>query len=187
LNGPFGIQTGVAISFMVKRAKAKGSRVRYANRPQLETAEEKLSFLGNTELREIEMINIRPNARHDWVNQAATDFDTLIPIADKATKSIKVGGQERAIFKTFSFGVVTNRDEWVYSEEAKDLEIKVRYLILTYNDDCRRLQAVRDPKQRSELLGKSIKWTRAVKADLAAGIEYIFDAAVEPSILSAVC
>jgi predicted helicase len=46
----FGIQTGVAISFMVKRAKAKGCRIHYTRRPQLDTAEEKLSFLGNAKL-----------------------------------------------------------------------------------------------------------------------------------------
>ena len=41
----FGIQTGVAISFMVKRAKQKGWRIFYARRPEMETAEEKRSFL----------------------------------------------------------------------------------------------------------------------------------------------
>jgi predicted helicase len=49
----FGIQTGVAISLMVKRAKAKGCRIYYARRPALETAEEKLVFLANTKLGEI--------------------------------------------------------------------------------------------------------------------------------------
>ena len=43
----FGIQTGVAISFMVKRAKQKGCRIFYARRPEMETAEEKLAFLNS--------------------------------------------------------------------------------------------------------------------------------------------
>ena len=38
----FGIQTGVAISFLVRRAKQKGCRIFYARRPEMETAEEKL-------------------------------------------------------------------------------------------------------------------------------------------------
>jgi hypothetical protein len=44
----FGIQTGVAISFFVKRqgvSGKKGCRVFYARRPEMETAEEKLSWL----------------------------------------------------------------------------------------------------------------------------------------------
>jgi predicted helicase len=36
----FGIQTGVAISFMVKRAKAKGCRINYSRRPQLLKSDE---------------------------------------------------------------------------------------------------------------------------------------------------
>ena len=49
----FGIQTGVAISFMVKRANANGCRIYYARRPQLETAEEKLALLVSTRLDRI--------------------------------------------------------------------------------------------------------------------------------------
>ena len=41
----FGIQTGVAISFMVKKAKDKGCRIFYVRRPEMETAEEKLASL----------------------------------------------------------------------------------------------------------------------------------------------
>jgi predicted helicase len=91
------------------------------------------------------------------------------------TKSTKVGGQEHAVFKSFSLGVVTNRDEWVYAEAASDVEAKVRTLIATYNDDCERLQSVRDPKERASLLDNSIKWTRSVKRDLASGTKYKFD------------
>src|SRR5450830_406193 len=47
----FGIQTGVAISFMVKRARqgkhVEGCRIYYARRPEMETAEDKLAFLSN--------------------------------------------------------------------------------------------------------------------------------------------
>src|SRR5207248_216683 len=45
----FGIQTGVAISFFVKRHKQKGCKIFYARRPEMDTADEKLSFLANTE------------------------------------------------------------------------------------------------------------------------------------------
>jgi predicted helicase len=100
----FGIQTSVAISFMVKR-KAKGSRIRYMRRPQLESADEKLSFLNTARMATIEFEELEPTPKHDWVNQSTNDFDSLVPIANKETKSTKVVGQERAIFKTFSLGV----------------------------------------------------------------------------------
>jgi predicted helicase len=62
----FGIQTGVAISLMVKRRGARGSRIRYARRPRLETAEEKLAYLGRAALEQVAFDEIRPTGRHDW-------------------------------------------------------------------------------------------------------------------------
>ena len=119
----FGIQTGVAISFMVKRAKAKGGcRIRYARRPQLETAEEKLALLGSTNLEDTAFEDIRPNSRHDWINIADNDFETLIPSADKQTKLSKKAFQQKAVFGLFSLGVVTARDSWVYDFDKKSLE-----------------------------------------------------------------
>jgi predicted helicase len=44
----FGIQAGVAISFFVKRRKQRGCRINYARRPELDTAEDKLAWLGST-------------------------------------------------------------------------------------------------------------------------------------------
>jgi predicted helicase len=44
----FGIQTGVAISFFVKRRKQEGCKIFYARRPEMETAEEKLAFLASS-------------------------------------------------------------------------------------------------------------------------------------------
>jgi predicted helicase len=81
----FGIQTGVAIGFMVKRAKAKGCRIHYARRPQLETAEDKLTFLENTKIAALAFEEVQANARHDWINQSSNDFDTLIEIASPST------------------------------------------------------------------------------------------------------
>src|SRR3546814_6777172 len=37
----FGIQTGVAISFLVKKRGSRGARIFYTRRPEMETAEEK--------------------------------------------------------------------------------------------------------------------------------------------------
>lgn len=166
----FGIQTGVAISFMVKRAKQKGCRIFYARRPEMETAEEKLAFLHNARLREMDFEEVTPDAKHNWINLTSNDFDTLMPLASKETKVAKTAAKERAIFKLFSLGVVTNRDEWVYDERDSLLDEKVRFLIHEYNADIDRLE-----KDASSAPGEAIKWTRAVKADLQKRIRYEFD------------
>ena len=171
----FGIQTGVAISLMVKRVGSKGCRIQYSRRPQREIADKKLAFLGNTKVGALDFAEIRPNTKWDWINQAENDFETFVPIADKATKSVRGSGQDRAIFKSFSFGVVTNRDEWVYAENEMQLRRRVKYLIEKYNEDKTRLAAITDARKRAALLDQSIKWTRAVKRDLANGVTYKFN------------
>lgn len=177
----FGIQTGVAISFLIKRRSAvrrvKGSkgtkgehacRIFYTRRPEFETAEEKLSWLGQARLRELATEEVRPDAKGNWINLTSNDFDELLPIASKEVKAAKRPSQEKAIFKLYSLGVVTNRDEWVYGESEAEVEEKVRQLITTYNVERATLGAKQS--QRSQ----EIKWTRAVKRDLANSVEYFY-------------
>jgi predicted helicase len=172
------IRVGVAVYFCVKRSGVKGCRIYYEPTDDYAKSDEKRDFLQAKRLDQRQFVEIEADANNNWINQTDNDFGSFIPLADKATKSTKVAGQEHAIFKTFSFGVVTNRDEWVYSESKIDLEAKVRSLIAVYNQDCTRLQSVRDPKERAELLDQSIKWTRAVKRDLENGTKYKFDSSL---------
>ena len=174
----FGIQTGVAISFMVKRATAGAktskikspARVYYVRRPELETAEEKLGFLANHAMRDLDFDEVQPDKTGNWVNLTNNDFETLLPLASKETKAAKTAAKERAVFKLFSLGVVTNRDEWVYGENDQHLERKTRHLIDSYNAEVNRQKV-----GNAEELGTAIKWTRAVKADLQKGVRYVFD------------
>ena len=134
----FGIQTGVAISLMVKRAQAKGCRIKYARRPQLETAEEKLAFLDNAKADSIVFDEVKPSARYDWINQSDNDFDSLMPIASPSTKNAKNPSQERAAFRHFSLGIATNRDEWAYDWAAQTVGQKVAFFCDFFNAEQKR-------------------------------------------------
>lgn len=52
---------------------------------------------------------------------ADNDFDDLLPLANKETKLAKSQKEERAVFKLFSLGVVTARDDWVYDFNEQNL------------------------------------------------------------------
>jgi predicted helicase len=173
-NNVFGIQTGVAISFMVKRAKVKGSRIHYSRRPQLETAEEKLEFLDNAELDKIELDELSPNDRSDWINYEGTDFETFIPIASKSTKAVKVAGQERAVFKLFSLGVVTNRDEWVYHPNRDQLSAQVQKFIGIYESERVRWKAEGRPSEIGAWVNREIKWTSELETYLKRDASLVF-------------
>ena len=82
-NNVFGIQTGVAISFMVKKRALKSNRIFYARRPEMETAEDKLAFLGTTAAAQIQYEQITPDKAANWVNLTENDWDTLAPIGAK--------------------------------------------------------------------------------------------------------
>ena len=128
-NNVFGIQTGVAISFLVKRkdpssgasrhppgnAKAFPSvpqgkkgfaacRIFYARRPEMETREEKLEWLGQSQLSRLALEEVLPDEKANWLNQTDNDFAELMPIVSKMTKTSKNSESERAIFRLFSLG-----------------------------------------------------------------------------------
>ena len=169
----FGIQTGVAISFMVKRVSGtkdkRPARVYYVRRPEMETAEEKLGFLAHHPMRNLDFDEVQPDKTGNWVNLTNNDFETLLPLASKATKAAKTAAGERAIFKLFSLGVVTSRDEWVYDESSEILLGKVKHFVSTYEQERRRWAATIDQRRTGEFVSREIKWTSELEAHLARG------------------
>ena len=128
----FGIQTGVAVTFLVKRSGSRNCRIFYAKRPQRETKEEKLSYLQNVQPADIRFEEITPNTRYDWINLPETNFPELIPLISNATKYARTQGQERAICRLYSLGISTNRDEWVTDWNRGALARKASYLVGQY-------------------------------------------------------
>ncbi|EJF07513.1 putative helicase [Thiovulum sp. ES] len=132
-NNVFGIQTGVAILILVKRDSRQKCRLKYLNPfDELETKENKLNWLkwNKKDISKLEFDQIIPDKKHNWLNQTENDWEDLIALGTKETKN---GKDENAIFRNFSNGVVTNRDEWVYDFSEKTLSWKVRFFIEKYN------------------------------------------------------
>lgn len=159
----FGIQTGVAISFLVKRAQAakekRPARVHYVRRPEMETAEEKLAFLASQPLRALQFDEVSPDKAANWINLTHNDFETLLPLASKDTKAAKTAAKERAIFKLFSNGINTARDSWVTDESPRDLAEKAHFFIERYERH----------DSATKTYGDIIKWSRNLKSKLARG------------------
>jgi predicted helicase len=176
----FGIQTGVAISFMVKRARGSKdktpARVYYLRRPEMESAEEKLTFLANHPMRSLDFDEVQPDKAGNWVNLTNNDFDTLLPLASKDTKAAKTAAKERAIFKLHSLGVVTSRDNWVYDESRDILLSKVTHFVDKYEQERTRWVAAKGDSQTGEFVSREIKWTSELEAHLARGTELAVDA-----------
>ena len=152
----------------------KPARVHYLRRPELETAEEKLGFLANHPFRGLDFDEVQPDKTGNWVNLTNNDFETLIPLASKATKAAKTAAGERAIFKLFSLGIVTNRDDWTYDFDPAVLAKKVGFFIDIYNAEQKRLVGRSNIKLADEV-SRTIKWTSELEAQIKRGTQLEFD------------
>ncbi|PSN12953.1 DNA methyltransferase [filamentous cyanobacterium CCT1] len=163
----FGIQTGVAISFMVKRERQGEdfAKIYYARRPEFETSENKLEFLSGNRLSEINFERVKPDKHSNWINLANNDFDKLLAIGSKASKSQRVA---EAIFQDFSLGISTNRDEWVYDFSLEALKGKMSFFCKVYNSDLKRIEH-KNIQDMDTLLSSKIKWSEQLKRYIEAG------------------
>lgn len=171
----FGIQTGVALSFLVKRRKQKGCKIFYARRPEFDTAKDKLSFLSASKLSGLSFERIEPDKKGNWINLTENDWDSLIPVADKKTKLAKTTGQEKSIFKLFSLGVVTARDEWVYDNNIDTIDKKVNLFIDTYESERARWAKERRGSLTGGWVDRTIKWTSELENHLRNQVGLKFD------------
>jgi predicted helicase len=175
-NNVFGIQTGVAIAFFVKTEK-KGktpAQIFYTRRPEMELATEKLDYLRSTKISEIKFENIRPDKQNNWLNLAENNWDDLIPISTKEGKAEKGIKEPKTIFKNFSLGVATNRDEWVYDESPENLEKKIKYFFGLFENEKNRWAQSDKKKAINDFVDRSIKWTSELEAHLKRGTKLDF-------------
>ena len=169
----FGIQTGVAIGFFVREKAKRGEcGVHYAWREDAELATDKLAYLREAKLADVAFDSIAPDAKGTWLNQSNSDFETLLPLANREAKLAKTVVNEQAVFGLYSMGVVTNRDEWVYDFDQGALGNKVRAFINEY-EESRALHGGR-PVDDAEL-GTIIKWTRDLKRQLRLDSPNLFE------------
>ena len=169
----FGIQTGVAIGFLVRDSSKIGEcSIRYASRDDAELAIDKLSYLREAKLDEIAFGSVLPDARNNWFNQSKTNLGSLVPVADRQTKLAKKVNEEQAVFRMYSLGVVTARDEWVYDYDIRGLDRKVSEFVSIY-EEARAEFGGKDIDGAQ--LGTTIKWTRDLKRRLKKNLSTDFD------------
>lgn len=133
-NTIFGIAAAVGISIMVLVKKESlektNCKINYIHPCDIRAKRtEKIEWLKNNSIDKINFNSITPNMKADWINQSQSDLLNLLPLIDKNLKEGK-GGQ--AIFKTYSLGIATHRDDWVYDFSKTDLEKKMKYFINVY-------------------------------------------------------
>ena len=146
-----GSRTPIAITILVNHGihgKHGKGRIFYRDIGDYLSREKKLEIV--KEMRsmldeKMELVEIHPNAKNDWINQRDGLFDALIPIGDKKDKT----GQTAFVPK-YSMGVASNRDAWVYNFSRVELERNMKATIAFYNANFGKKPIYDDAK---------IKWT----------------------------
>lgn len=159
------IKVGVAVYVLVKKRGPKNFRLHYDAVEDYRDADDKAAFL-NEPLGHRKMTTIKPDASHTWIGQA-TEESAGLPLADKATKGAKSTTRERAIFKTYSLGISTNRDEWLYDRSRDQLAAKAKALISGFDT----------VPAGTKVFPGSIKWSETLKRRKRSGAKEPFEEA----------
>ncbi|MDE0325344.1 MAG: N-6 DNA methylase [Candidatus Poribacteria bacterium] len=169
----FGIQVGVSINFFIKKADNTNSQMQifYACVDKFWRKEDKYNHL-NSKLhyQNVEWEQMTPDKRNTWLTEGLhAEFDTFIPMGNKKMKAAK-GAATGVIFKTYSLGVSTNRDAWVYNFNRNVLTENISKMIQTYNAEVARWGQRTDQNDNLDDFvvsdDEKIKWSRNLKREL---------------------
>jgi len=162
----FGIQTGIAVIFLVKNGKSINdvASINYFSLDDEILKKDKLQWLIDNQFEDIPFERIRPNFNEKWINQAEiNDWDSLIKIA---SKNAKLNRGNETIFEFYSLGVSTNRDNWVFDFSEKNLQKKIKFFVKKYNELLR---------SNDNSWDTSIKWSADLKKYFSKKLKLTFN------------
>ena len=181
----FNIQTGVAIMFLIKKGVSekqnkinplnqKKANIKYYNIGDFLSGDKKLMSLQ----QDISFFDIIPDNKGQWLNQTNNDFYEHTALIDKNVKNQKVGKaiEQKAIFKLFTLGVSTNRDNWAYDFNKEQLEKKIKCFLKIYNNERKKWADKKlNDANFNDNLDYSIKWSEHLKKQLIQNKEIKFN------------
>src|SRR5690554_6151037 len=177
-----GSRAPIAISILVKNPEAtEHGRILFHDIGDYLNRSEKLEMIADyASLKGIpSWQQIVPDQHGDWLNQRDGSFGEHIVLGDKSKQP------ELRLFHSYSLGVVTNRDAWVYNASKVNLTDNMSGMIDFYNAELERFNAAHaglDTKGRQALVDgfintdpTKISWTRALKQDFARNKSFSYD------------
>ena len=180
----FDIMVGVAIIFLVRNPELKTTPLHYTSVDDELPRSEKLDWLQSNPFDKIDFKQIVPSKQNHWLQQTSSDWHSLIPLINKQVKANKPATEgETPLFTTFSRGVCSQRDEWVYDFNVANLQTKMQYFIKVYQQTvkvfiAKKKNATQLKMQKLEQISKeliadndSISWDDDLAKYLKGGIE----------------
>ena len=138
-----GSRTPVAITILVKNKanNTKKAQIHYYDIGDYLSREDKLHIIRQFgSIRNISWNILQPNEYGDWINHRNEMFKHFISIGPEK----KFDGKSKSFFVTYSLGIASARDSWVYNYAKESVAYNMRRTIAFYN------------QQREALVSKQI-------------------------------
>ena len=164
----FDIRVGISIAIGVKDANKKSFELHYVASPDYASKAEKIEQVVNATVGNLNWQSIVPNKEGDWLYQRSDAFGTWPVLGEKK-------GDSTTFFATFSAGLQTNRDAWVYANSKSELEMQIATLKDTYSQALATIQQgqkAKDFLQRNPQLvdPRRSKWSSSLENQLDRGL-----------------
>lgn len=171
-----GSRTPISITLLVKKPGHNGkANIHYHDIGDYLSREEKLGVVSKMESIEnpaMQWSILNSNEHNDWINQRKDKFGEFIPLAPE--KKFETKGE--SVFTTYSLGVATNRDAWVYNFSEGKVKRQMEKMINFYNNQTKvyHEELLNNPNVKVEDFidtdDAKISWTVNLKKDIERGI-----------------
>ena len=168
-----GSRATIAISILVKNPEStKIGQLHYRDIGDYLTREDKLAMIKRYgSMGDVPWITITPNESGDWLNQRNDVFAGFTPLGDK-TKGAN------PIFATYSRGLETGRDVWIYNSSRTALSSSVSKMVAAYNDEVTRWDEAGKPVPVEDFIDRDptrISWARSLRNALRKGTRLVVE------------
>ena len=142
-------------------------RLYYHRVPDFARKETKLDFLNENNLSSVDWQRLVPNTKHTWLRTDTEDeFAAYLPIGSKEGKRAKADKAE-TIFKTYSRGLFTSRDYYVFDFQYDPLVKRMRRFAEGYNAEVDRYRRQTPTPSVDDFVNYDVlKWDGTLKAEL---------------------
>lgn len=170
-------KTGVCISLFVKNPNRKSEKaiIKYHNIGNELSRQRKLDILTEaTSLFGLQWQGISPNAQGDWLNLRDPKFQDFVELGNDKVKEGREP-QPQTIFRSYSGGLKSNRDAWVYNFNFDSVAKNMSRMIDNYNDQVEILKTAQSERTNidvDEVIDTDstrINWDRELKRDAKNG------------------
>ena len=154
-----GSRTPITITFLVKNPKKQGkATIYYHDIGDYLSREQKLKIVRDFQsINHINWTIIKPNEKNDWINVRDGVFDNLLPLfPDK-----KYDTKSNSCFLTYSLGIATGKDSFLYNSSSISLNENVKMIINFYNQNLEKYISqsfVKEPKDFVDYDSTKISW-----------------------------